>query len=388
MPTGKLRVIQIVKGLDIGGIHGGAELFGLNLARALRNEQVDSRLCVFFQMNTPAERQYLDELARSGVETFFLFPWGGKTSFSAYLSALKKLAAEMKRQPADVLHSHFQVGTLVSILLKLAGRVRFIVRTAHVDREWTRGWHGVLQQALIRFFIFILFPLLVDRECAVSGAAVETLNRRLLTRLTGKRTMLIYNSIPVNKEPSRLVHLPVLTDRYVIGFVGRLTEQKGLVYLLDAVSRITESLPQAQIWIIGDGPLQQSLQSKAEQAGVASSVCFYGKRDDVPDLLRQMDVFVLPSIYEGLPTVILESMANGVPVIATDIPGTREIIHAGENGWLVPPRDPAALADCILQTAQDPVARREMAQAAFESLKEFSIERAAQRYAAVYRELR
>lgn len=387
MPAGNLRVIQVIKGLDIGGIHGGAELFGLNLACALRKEQVDSRLCVFFQMNTPVEQQFLDELARSGVEVFFLFPWNGKTSLAAYFSALKKLSAELKRQPADVLHSHFQVGTLVSILLKLVGRVRFVVRTAHVDREWTRGWNGFLQQALIRFFIFILFPLMLDKEGAVSGAAVETLNRRLLTRLTGKRTALIYNSIRVSRKPLQLDGLQTPVNRFIIGFVGRLTEQKGLIYLLDAVPRILENLPQAQLWIIGDGPLRQNLQSSADQLRIASSVSFYGKRDDVPDLLRQMDVFVLPSIYEGLPTVILESIANGVPVIATDIPGTREIIHAGETGWLVPPRDSAALADCILQTAQDPAGRQQMARDAFESLKEFSIERAAQRYAAVYRGL-
>jgi len=384
------RVIQIIKGLDIGGLHGGADLLGYNLAGALSSQQVDVRLCIFFRMDTPAEAKYLEQLSVNGVSYFFLKAWPGKTSLRTYYECFKNLYSILKREPADILHSHFHVGTLIAILTKILGRVRRVVRTAHVNYEWQRGWPGWVQKSAIWSMIFVLFPFFVDREAGVSKIIVDLLDRRFIARLMGKKAHLIYNAIPLRPNPpgfdsqeSREAAHPHL----IVGSVGRLEEQKGYSYLLNAVQLLKEDLPQAEFWIIGEGPLNAALKDEARRLDVESRVRFWGKRDDVLDLVRQMDLFVLPSVYEGLPTVVLESMSCGVPVIATDIPGTREIVQKDVNGWLAEPRSAAALAGCIQYAVDHPEIRQLYSQAAYHSLKEFDILTTAQKYADLYRRM-
>lgn len=388
--TGRsLRVAQFIKGLDIGGLHGGADVFGLNLACALKKAGVDARLVVFFKMDTPAERRYLEQLHSCGVEVVFLQPWHGSTSLQSYASGMKKLSGYLRRERIEILHSHFHVGTLMAAWFRVSRRVPRTARTVHVDREWLRGWVGFVQQSLIRAFIFVLFPLCIDLECCVSSAAAEVLNARRLARWLGKKSQVVYNSVPTPDfsqaaRQARAAAAPKAQGKFIVGTVGRMTDQKGHADLLNAVPEILQRLPQVAFWWIGDGPLRGILEEKAVQLGVQEKVHFLGLRSDVPALLDQMDLFVLPSNYEGLPTVVLESIAHGVPVTGTDIPGTREIIQDGQNGWLVPARDSLALATAILDAACRPEERARRAEAALETLKAFTIERAAEQYLSLY----
>lgn len=392
MANQAVRVLQFVKGLDIGGINGGADLFGSNLACTLQKQGIDSRLCVFYRMNTPVANQHLARLSECGIPIFFLQDWIGRTSIGSYFIGLLRLALYLRKEHIQILHSHFQVGTLIAILLKMSGCVRRIVRTAHIDREWQRGWEGPIQRLLIRGFIFLFFPLFVDRECGVSQTAVDILNHRRLARWMKRNSPLIYNAIDVPENPFtyNLTCEPEVmknVDSFIIGSVGRLTEQKGYTYLINAVPHVLRDLPNARFWIAGQGPLYTSLQQQVRNLGVESQVELLGNRDDIPALLDRTDLFVLPSVYEGLPTVVLESMARGVPVIATDIPGTREIIRDRVNGWLIPARDPKALANAILQAVRNPQERAGMVRAALQSLVRFSMNTAAEQYADLFRGL-
>jgi glycosyltransferase involved in cell wall biosynthesis len=135
----------------------------------------------------------------------------------------------------------------------------------------------------------------------------------------------------------------------VVLTVARLDGQKGIHHLLDAVSAV----PNASFAIAGDGPNRAALEAYAASVGVSDRVRFLGHRQDVPSLLAAADLFVLPSLYEGLPLSVLEAMASGVPVIATGIGGTDEVVRDGETGTLVPPADPAALAAAIVRTLGD-----------------------------------
>jgi glycosyltransferase involved in cell wall biosynthesis len=137
--------------------------------------------------------------------------------------------------------------------------------------------------------------------------------------------------------------------RTVFGTVARLTEQKGHRFLLEALPKIVRERPDAVFVFAGDGPLRKSLESAAAALEVERNVRFLGFRSDVVQLMAAFDAFVLPSLYEGLPNAVLEAMACGKPVIATAVDGTPEAVVHGETGWLVPPRDPAALADAALR---------------------------------------
>ena len=141
-----------------------------------------------------------------------------------------------------------------------------------------------------------------------------------------------------------------IAGRPIVLTAARLAPQKGLESLLGAAAM----LPDAIFIIAGDGPDRAALAAQAEAAGLADRVRFLGSRRDIPDLLAACDVFVLPSLIEGLPLSVLEAMAAARPVVATRVPGTDEAVVDGETGLLVPPRDPEALAHAIRLVLSNP----------------------------------
>lgn len=146
----------------------------------------------------------------------------------------------------------------------------------------------------------------------------------------------------------------------VVGNVARLVEQKGQRYLLEAIAE----LPGVTAVLVGEGKLRRDLERLAAELGLADRVTFTGVRDDVPDLLASLDVFALPSLFEGLCLAVIEAQAAGVPVVATPVGGLRETVIDGETGLLVPPRDSRALAEGIRWLLEHPAEAARMAQEA------------------------
>jgi glycosyltransferase involved in cell wall biosynthesis len=140
----------------------------------------------------------------------------------------------------------------------------------------------------------------------------------------------------------------------VIGTVARLHRQKGILYLLRAAKEIHGRHPEATIVVVGGGPLEESLRRQAAKLELGRNFLMLGERTDAREILSLFDIFVLPSLWEGLPLVLIEAAALGKPMIATDIDGVREVIRNGENGILVPPRDPAKLAESVIRLIEDP----------------------------------
>lgn len=136
--------------------------------------------------------------------------------------------------------------------------------------------------------------------------------------------------------------------------VARFSEQKGHRLLIDAMPAILASCPQARFVWVGEGPLVAELRAIVRVRGLAPAVCFLGRRDDVPALLATADVLVQPSLFEGLPLVVLEAGAAGLPVVATPDIGAVELVQDGVTGLLVPHRDPAAVARALDRLLADP----------------------------------
>ena len=166
-------------------------------------------------------------------------------------------------------------------------------------------------------------------------------------------------------------------------YAGRLQRFKGVHHLIRAVARVrrTAKAPIA-LEIAGEGPERACLEGLASGVGLSDVVEFSGwvAREEMPRVYRRADLFVLPSYVEGMPNVVLEAMASGLPVIGTDVPGTREVIMDGVNGYLAPPKDEGALAERIAFMAARPEERRRMATAARAQAKKFSWKRIADRY--------
>lgn len=169
----------------------------------------------------------------------------------------------------------------------------------------------------------------------------------------------------------------------VIGCVGRFAEEKGQAVLVEAMGHVLRALPGARLVLVGYGPLEAALRRRASPLGEA--VVFAGERD-AAEVLGAFDLYVQPSFYESQGLAILEAMAAGVPVIATDVGGVRDAVIPGETGALVPAGDAAALARAIVATARDPARATRAARASARVRSEFHADRMAAAYASLYRE--
>jgi glycosyltransferase involved in cell wall biosynthesis len=174
----------------------------------------------------------------------------------------------------------------------------------------------------------------------------------------------------------------------VIGTVCRLVEpKKGLKYLLEAVAQLEQEAgkPVCQVLLVGEGPAEQSLRTLSERLGISPRVAFVGVRRDIPEVLSLMNIFVLPSLYEGFGIAILEAMAAGKPVIATTVGGIPEFVVPGQSGLLVPPGDASALARAIKQLLDEPEKARAMGRQGQEHVKtHYSIESVVRQHEQLY----
>jgi glycosyltransferase involved in cell wall biosynthesis len=171
----------------------------------------------------------------------------------------------------------------------------------------------------------------------------------------------------------------------VIGTIGRLRGQKAHDVLIEAFARIRDRTA-AHLLVIGDGVLRENLLQQTREAGLEDRVHFLGVRTDLPDLYATMSVYAHPAYFEGMPNAVMEAMAAGVPVVATAVDGTRELIRDGETGWLVPAGDAAALAERLALVLGDPGTADAVGSSGAAFVREnFSVERMVAAFESVYR---
>ena len=162
--------------------------------------------------------------------------------------------------------------------------------------------------------------------------------------------------------------------RIIIGTIGRLERQKGTKYLIMAMKIILSKYPHSTLEIVGDGSLLEELNDLSIKLDISNSVVFFGKFVNVKPFYSRMDVFVLPSIYEGFGIVLLEAMASGVPVVATDVDGIKEVILNSECGILVPPKNPEALADAVIKIIENPQLSKSLIDDGLKRVKLFNVQ--------------
>lgn len=201
--------------------------------------------------------------------------------------------------------------------------------------------------------------------------------------MTKKEVIVIPNGIDIqdakiSRDAAR-ARLGMPPGEKIIIFVGRLHPDKGLKYLIDAFAQVVREYPPAKLYIVGDGPEKQSLEAQASGSGVGNGIVFTGavENEKVPLYLVAADVFVLPSVSEGFPVAMLEAMAAGLPVVTTDVRGLTEIVKDGENGLVVGPRNPDAIADRLLTLMRDDALRAVMSGNNREKAGEYSWENVA-----------
>ena len=228
----------------------------------------------------------------------------------------------------------------------------------------------------------------IDHYVAVSRQIATWLTTTL--SVDPDRVTTICNGVDVERfsprSAAQTLHEP---RRLVIGTVGRLQTVKNQGLLVEACGLLLRQRPDlADNWellVVGDGPERQALQRRIEVEGLAGQAAIAGFRNDVPSALREIDVFVLPSLNEGISNTILEAMATGLPVIATGVGGSPELVKENETGFLIPSGDPAALAERLLRYLESPALLRAHGRAARDHAEHrFSIQRMLADYARMY----
>jgi glycosyltransferase involved in cell wall biosynthesis len=369
----RIRIMYLLTGLATGG----AQIHAVRVASLLPRAQFDTAVFSLWQEGSEAETKWKQRLETVGIPVHGMLRHG---DWRRMLPALWHTVAAFH---PHLIHSHSEREDWLNALLRLLHPTRpQAIRTVHIDQQWrTAPRLGPLIDRN-------LFPYLFSREVAVSQSI-----RELMLRNQGRRqerVALCYNGMDDESfatEPTGDSPLPPGMPRTGprIGIVGRLTEQKGHSDLLAALQVVRREQP-VQLVIVGEGPLRSRLQTQVEDLMLTGAVQFLGYRQDIPAILSHLDLFVLPSYWEGFPTVLLEAMARGVPVVATNVSGSRELVVDDETGRLIEPGDREALANAIIDLLLNPEKAERLASAAQQRADGFTIQNTASCYEALYRD--
>jgi sugar transferase (PEP-CTERM/EpsH1 system associated) len=239
---------------------------------------------------------------------------------------------------------------------------------------------------------------LVHRYIAVSRDLASWLGESI--RVAPERISQIYNGVdssqffPAAEWSSALFPEGFLPDGDVIvlGTIGRLAEVKDQARVLKMLAVLCADKPalreRLRLVVVGDGPLKDRLREQAVALGIHDLVWMPGDRSDIPALLRAMHIFLLPSLAEGISNTVLEAMATGLPVVATDVGGNPELVRHGVSGYLVPLQDEVRLAQAVSELVDNPQLRQAMGRSALERINtEFDWGKTVNNYLAVYDDL-
>jgi len=330
-------VLHLITSFEIGG----TERQAVELLKRLDPERYDVRLAVIRN-----EGPFYSEI-ESRFPDVPEFPLTSFYNANA-IRQLIRLRRLMKRERIDILHTHdFYSGLIGAAAARLAG-VRVVAAQRHLKLSDRR-----VHQAGMRVIHRLAHRILVNSEA---------IRERILKddHSLQEKIVIVRNGVhqaPVSRAQAREVLSRELgTDEAakLIGIAARLQPVKGHRFFLEAAASVLREQPDAHFVLVGDGPLRPVIEKHATNLGIADRVHLLGDRTDVAQLISAFDLLVLSSLHEGLPNAVMEAMAARVPVVATAVGGTKELISDGETGYLAAPGDSTALADRILFALRDP----------------------------------
>lgn len=358
MPTPrKLRILETIR----QGTIGGGETHVLDLTQALNKDLFEPIVLSF----TPGPM--VDRLREMGIKThvietekpFNIFKW----------QQVKQL---LRDERIDVVHAHgTRAGSNTFWAAKQLGLP--IIYTVH-------GWSFHVDQMPLVLKSRQLGEKLLLNQADVTVCVSESNHKDGLAFSQMERAVVINYGVNLHKyDPSRVFkdirgELGVTADTILVGCIARVTVQKDPFTYLRAIAAVPADLP-IKFLLVGNGDLKEAALQLAEELKLGDRIIFLEARQDVPDFLNAIDVYCLPSLWEGLPIGLLEAMAMGKAVVATGVDGTKEAIQDGVNGLLIPMKSPQELAQALMRMAGDAELRRTLGAAARQTvLREFNVE--------------
>ncbi len=369
-----ISVLHLITELSVGGAQSALVRLLENLDRERFSLQV---ACLYNGDGLPAR-----QIRELGVPVIDL----GMQEDKRRLDAFWHLYRLLRQQKPDILHTWlFHANIPGRVTGRLAGVPVILSSERTMEMEGrTRRWLNRLTAPL------------ADRILCVSQRVADFATQEI--GLPGDRILVIpngvdlsrYQDLPPDEQARQQFGLP--TTGLLIGAVSRARPVKNLDVLLEAFALLKtswkEGNPDLHLAIVGDGPLLPALQAQADRLKISPQVTFLGQQEDIPAFLASLDLFVLPSKFEGMPNAVLEAMAAGKPVIATAVGGVLEIITDGETGLLVPPDAPLPLAEAMQRLLEDEPLRQRLEAAGEQRVcQHFSLSSTTQLTAQLYEEL-
>jgi glycosyltransferase involved in cell wall biosynthesis len=367
MRAGETRM-KVLHLLSSAGFYG-AENMLLNLCVAQRSAGNENTLLVFYNAHQP------------NIELYEEAKWGGlnpamvRCEGRLDLKALREIRKHVRDGAIDVVHTHGYKADLYGYIAARREK-KPVVATCHNWRDVgsaLRLYNRLDRMALKRF----------DAIAAVSETVAEKLR---LAGVPAGRIRTVPNGIDVHAfDDASARSASSLSEGPVIGVVARLDLQKGFAYLFEAVRGLSESHPGLRVMIVGEGPDRAAIDTMIRSLGLENRVTLAGQREDMPAVYAAMNIFVLPSLNEGLPMTVLEAMAASLPVIATRVGAIPAVIADGNTGLLVEPGDVPGLRSAIDRLLADSGLRRRLGQQArAHVLENYTSEIMARRYLELY----
>ena len=346
----KLRIIEMIDKPALGG----GQTAVLLLARGLAPEVFEAAV------SSGGGGPLVDEAGRRGLR-HIPFSVGSRLSLKPVAEIVRILEVEK----TDILHTHGGYAGLYGRWAARRARTPVVVHTLH-GIHYLHYRNPALRRLSIwqeRFLSRTTDALVLVCQSDMALAKKHRLAAR-------EKLIVIPNGLDASaadnrpSAPDLWAELGLEQGKPVVGTVARLHRQKGIIHLLGAAPRILDAVPGAKIVVVGDGPLGRELRRRAAAPGLEGRFVFLGEREDAGSIMALFDVFVLPSLWEGLPFVLVEAAAVGKPIVATAVDGVPEVIDNGTTGVLVRPGNADALADAVISLLSDKARAAEMAEAA------------------------
>ncbi len=321
--------------------------------------------CPRVRENARRDTAFVDRLEAAGLPVVIVPMRRGIHPLSDLRDHVR-LSQLMRRSRYDVVHTHSSKAGVLGRLGAWRSGVPVVVYTPNAfaflgaPNRWLRWLYYSSERWLGRQTTDALICVSQSERMLAKKQAIAPADRLVLIENAIEATPFAPDTDPVRAKHA----LGLDADRLLVGYVGRLVRQKGIEYLIEAARRVVAEVPGAQFLLVGEGELDRALHQEVYKYCLTDRVLLTGYRTDIPQLLAAMDIFVLPSLYEGLPYTLMEAMAAGRAVIAADVGGNRDLVQDGETGVLVPPKDAAALAAAVIRLLTAPAERDRLGGAA------------------------
>jgi len=345
----------------------------LELAKRINRDRYEIAVCCLRE-GGPYEQRFKD--IGLDVKNFNM-----KTMLD--IRIIPRLIKFIKEKKVDAVHSALLPADVYGIISARLAGVPLIFSTIHNVDYYRQERKYFLYRAADRLSLRFATHIV-----AVSKAVENFISQwpELRSNITT-----IYSGIDSQKYKVNIdarnykTELGLQSEVPTVGVTVRLVREKGLEFLLEAASYVLEGGRQVQFLVVGDGPLKGKLESHAKKLKIEHNVSFTGFREDIPQILAIIDIFVLPSLSEGLPVSVIEAMCSGKPVIATNVGGIAEVVVDGETGVLIPPKDSKILAEAITELLDSPEKRKRMGELGRQrALNHFCIEKMVENYEKFY----